>query len=75
MFPLCSLYGVGTEKAQAGARCGRLWNRFKVVVEKPRPGGNAETAARQEKGHAQVPGNAAVVAALSQPSPTETTQL
>jgi|UPI0004B0A430 hypothetical protein len=33
MFPLCSIYGVGNKKAQAGARWGRLWIRFMVVAE------------------------------------------
>jgi hypothetical protein len=75
MFPLCSIYGIGNEKAQAGARYGRLWIRFKVVAEYCGLGGYAETPAAARKGHAQVPGSAAVFIALSQPSPTETTQL
>ncbi|WP_192361345.1 hypothetical protein [Mesorhizobium mediterraneum] len=45
MFPLCSIYGVGNEKAQEGARWGRLWIHFKVVAENRGLRGHAEAAA------------------------------
>ncbi|WP_281034034.1 hypothetical protein [Mesorhizobium sp. M5C.F.Cr.IN.023.01.1.1] len=40
MFPLCSIYGTGTEKAQAGARWGAC-GPFKIVAENR---GHAEAA-------------------------------